>query len=118
MREYSETVLEHLSYAQTAGLTYKELVELTDKDHGTVSGALSNLHRDGMVFAIHQKRKNCMVYVHSTYKKDFSPSERIDKPSKNKSALYLDALENIIAAYISKSGLDAAINEAIKIVKD
>lgn len=46
------------------GLTVAELREAaTDHHHGTLSGCLSNLHRDGELALLNDKRKRCRIYV-------------------------------------------------------
>lgn len=46
------------------GLTIAELRAIaTDHHHGTLSGCLSNLHRDGVLSLLNEKRTRCRVYV-------------------------------------------------------
>ena len=56
------TIIE-LSRSGGRGLTWKELADITGWHHGTTSGALSNLHKDGRISRLVEKRNKCKVYV-------------------------------------------------------
>jgi len=46
------------------GMTVAELRDIaTDHHHGTLSGSLSNLHRDGELALLNDKRNRCRIYV-------------------------------------------------------
>lgn len=48
----------------TGGLTVAELRSiLTTEHHGTLSGALSNLHQQGLLARLKERRNRCQVYV-------------------------------------------------------
>lgn len=47
----------------THGMTWSELAEVLDWHHGTASGALSVLHKAGIIARLAQKRNRCAVYV-------------------------------------------------------
>jgi DNA-binding transcriptional regulator GbsR (MarR family) len=49
------------------GLTWKEIAEETHWHHGTVSGALSVLHKEGKISRLLEKRNRCRVYVLNEY---------------------------------------------------
>lgn len=53
-------VLEHYPH----GLTWRQLGSILGLHHGQISGALSNLHRQGRVFVIREKRQGCFPYCH------------------------------------------------------
>ena len=60
-------VIRHLSTAKAYGCTWKE-IQLPDGNggtmhHGSISGALSNLHKDGRISRLTSKRDGCLVYV-------------------------------------------------------
>ena len=60
-------VVQHLSTAKAYGATWKE-IRLPDGNggfmhHGSISGALSNLHKDGRISRLTSKRDGCLVYV-------------------------------------------------------
>lgn len=63
-----------LNYAldcKQRGVTARELCELGFGHHGTVSGALSNLHHSGYLDRLETKRDNYRIYVHP----DWSPDD-------------------------------------------
>ena len=80
-------LLELLETAED-GHTWKELqLLLRDKyevraHHGTISGALSNLHKSLEVFSIKVKRDNCKPYVHAKYRRKYEDEHRHDYPAK------------------------------------
>jgi len=45
------------------GLTVSELCDLADLHHGQASGVLSNLHKDGRIFRLAEKRNKQKIYV-------------------------------------------------------
>lgn len=61
-------VLQHLLTAKAYGATWKE-IRLPDTKgggfmhHGSISGALSNLHKKGKISRLTSKRDGCLVYV-------------------------------------------------------
>lgn len=52
--------------------------------HGTISGALSHLHKRGDVFYLVTTRNGSHPYVHISYKSKYSNSQRVDKPRTTK----------------------------------
>ena len=84
--ELAEAILNLLSQEEN-GLTWKE-IQLALRDsyesrahHGSISGCLSNLHKQLDVFTIKVKRDNCRPYVHSKYRTAYSDDKRRDYPS-------------------------------------
>jgi predicted transcriptional regulator len=69
------------------GFTWKELAEKLNLHHGQVSGALSNLHRKGLVFMLQEKRNRSHPYVHSDFREMFTASQRIDDPTRTQASL-------------------------------
>ena len=49
------------------GATWKELSDKTGLHHGTISGSLSVLHKDGKIARLTERRGRCRVYVHPHY---------------------------------------------------
>lgn len=45
------------------GLTWRDLSEQTGWHHGTASGALSVLHKDGQIARLSERRDKCQIYV-------------------------------------------------------
>jgi hypothetical protein len=80
-------VLEVLT-SHEEGLTCQELhVVLREtydmkKHHGTLSGALSTLHKSLEVFNLPTKRNNQKPYVHACFRHKYDEKHRIDYPPK------------------------------------
>lgn len=56
-----------LMWHNTKGATWKEIADATGWHHGSVSGALSVLHKDGKISRLLEKRDRCRVYVLNEY---------------------------------------------------
>lgn len=55
--------LDLLSQAAFGGMTWRDLSDSTGWHHGTASGALSVLHKSGVVVRLTERRNRCAVYV-------------------------------------------------------
>ena len=55
--------INHVTYQEERGLTWRELSEITNWHHGQSSGALSVLHKAGAIVRLTQRRKRCSIYV-------------------------------------------------------
>lgn len=62
-RNRQDFTLGLLRRAGIDGLTWKELSEQTGWHHGTASGALSVLHKDGQIARLAERREKCQIYV-------------------------------------------------------
>lgn len=62
-----QTLLAMARERTMTGLTVAEARGILDAHHGTVSGALSVLHKDGQLARLQQKRDRCHVYVLPEY---------------------------------------------------
>lgn len=60
-------VLEHLEGMAVYGSTWKELAEQFRWHHGQASGALSVLHKAGLIARLPETRQRCKVYVLPKY---------------------------------------------------
>jgi hypothetical protein len=58
----SQTLL-HVRHQAERGLTWKELSEITNWHHGSSSGALSVLHKAGVLVRLTERRNRCAIYV-------------------------------------------------------
>lgn len=58
-----EEVVKHLRDSGSRGLTWVELQQVMPLHHGTLSGALSVLHKEGVVARLSESRGRCKVYV-------------------------------------------------------
>lgn len=56
-------VVRALESSGIAGLTWTELQQIVPLHHGTLSGALSVLHKEGVIARLAERRKRCKVYV-------------------------------------------------------
>lgn len=65
------------------GLTWKELSEITNWHHGSSSGALSVLHKAGILVRLTQRRNRCAIYVTPEYVNGREIAERKVKTCKN-----------------------------------
>lgn len=68
------------------GLTVAELRDVaTDHHHGTLSGVLSNAHRDGALAMLADKRNRCHIYVHPSFVngREVKPHGRNNRPQIN-----------------------------------
>lgn len=57
------TVLGFLTSRGAQGATWRELAQVTGWHHGQATGALSALHKGGLVARLHERRERCSVYV-------------------------------------------------------
>ena len=65
--ERQREALRILGVQTSWGLTWKELTNLTGWHHGTSSGVLSVLHKEGRISRLLEKRDACRVYVLNEY---------------------------------------------------
>lgn len=56
-------VVDHLSQAAFRGMTWRDLSDETGWHHGTASGALSVLHKTGVIYRLTARRNGCAIYV-------------------------------------------------------
>jgi len=89
-----------LLYDNPIGLTYQQVGKNLNLHHGQSSGALSTLHKAGLVFMTFERRNKCQVYVHAAYRDRFKPHERIDTPAQTKAGKRKDDMERLLQAII------------------
>lgn len=68
---------------QFNGLTWKELSEITGWHHGSASGVLSVLHKEGLIYRLIEKRNRCAIYIYPLYSQNRTLSERKIKNCKH-----------------------------------
>lgn len=90
-------ILEHLR-TRPFGMTWAELGAALNLHHGQVSGALSMMHKQGLVFALRTKRNRCHPYVHAAYKANHSADKRIDEPVRTRASQERDAYRQLLQA--------------------
>jgi len=66
-RERQQTVITALNNSGPHGLTWKELAHRYNWHHGQASGALSVLHKEGLICRLSERRDRCKVYVTPEY---------------------------------------------------
>jgi len=101
--ERSERILATIIH-NADGWTWKELGQHLGLHHGQISGALSNLHKAGMVFMLREQRNRCHPYVHANYRDQYSPDQRIDEPVRTSSNKRKDDLEELLEALVIAIG--------------
>lgn len=89
-----------LLYEHPIGLTYQQVGMNLKLHHGQSSGALSTLHKAGLVFMTFERRNKCQVYVHAAYRHDYQDHERIDTPAQTKAGKRKDNMERLLQAVI------------------
>jgi hypothetical protein len=82
------------------GLTYQQVCELMNLHHGQASGALSILHKSGLVFMLKEKRNKCHPYVHIKHQWIFNADERIDEPAQTSAGARREQLEQLLEAVL------------------
>ena len=65
------------------GITWSELTERTGWHHGSSSGVLSVLHKEGLIVRLKERRDTCAVYVAPVFTNGREISERKIKTCKN-----------------------------------
>jgi DNA-binding MarR family transcriptional regulator len=75
--------LDYIKYYENYGVTWKELSDLTGWHHGSASGVLSVLHKEGYIVRLKDRRNRCAIYVHPVYLQGRETVERKVKTCKN-----------------------------------
>jgi DNA-binding MarR family transcriptional regulator len=75
--------LDYIKYYENYGVTWKELSDLTGWHHGSASGVLSVLHKEGYIVRLKDRRNKCAIYVHPVYLQEREVVERKVKTCKN-----------------------------------
>lgn len=78
-----EDTLSHLFDSHFAGLTWKELADLTGWHHGQASGVLSVLHKEGQIVRLRERRNRSSIYVLDRYVSGRELSNRTVRRCKN-----------------------------------
>lgn len=86
LSERQSQVLELLDDAGFCGLTWQACGDLLGLHHGQISGALSNLHGCGQVFALREVRDRSHPYVHIKYRDRWDADARYDAPVRTRNS--------------------------------
>ena len=93
-----EIVLNQMERYGESGYTWKDIAWTLDLHHGQASGALSNLHRMGLIFTTTTtRREGCQVYFLNKYSFLFKDDLIVREPVKTKTRLERDALMDLLA---------------------
>jgi hypothetical protein len=103
-----------LDWSGAEGATWKQLGETLGLHHGQISGALSNMHKNGEVFTLVEQRDRCHPYVHIKYRDCYDPSQRFDEPVKTASVLRQEELE--LWKQVAQDLAEALYSDSNKIV--
>jgi hypothetical protein len=88
-------IAKQLEWAGRRGATWKELGERLGLHHGQISGALSNMHKNGEVFSLVEQRDRCHPYVHVMFRDSYLSEQRYDEPAKTASATKDEEIERL-----------------------
>lgn len=99
--------------ASTRGLTWKELSEMTGLHHGQVSGILSKLHEEGVIFALKIMRDRCHPYCHRMWTHYFDDEARVDRPATTKAKRNRELLDQCrsLAKVLQHEGFDTIASQ-------
>ena len=86
LSQRQDDLLRLLDSAGAKGLTWRACGSALGLHHGQVSGALSNLHGCGMVFALKETRDKSHPYVHIKYRDEWEAGERYDEPVRTRNS--------------------------------
>jgi hypothetical protein len=92
-----QAVLQELLTAGPTGATWKSIGYALNLHHGQVSGALSNLHKAGLVFMLRVKRYKCHPYVAAQYRQNYTDAQVWDKPAQTRAGERRQLLEQLLA---------------------
>lgn len=93
------------------GMTWGEIADALNLHHGQASGALSNLHKNGRVFMLREKRGKAHAYVHDTYRDAYPETERFDTPAQTRAGKIREAERTIIDALEAQYDRGYSIND-------
>lgn len=100
-----EEVMDKLHDHGTSGMTWREIATELGLHHGQASGALSNLHRLGVVFVRKGwQREKCQVYVHGDYRTHFEDFMCVDTPVRTKQTQMIGAVLDAAQAVVDSGG--------------
>ena len=94
-RSTQNQTLGHIYLERERGMTWKEIADITGWHHGTVSGALSVLHKTGRIARLTEKRGQCRVYVCPEYVNGRVTDAQGRKPKRTYEQGLRDAVEAV-----------------------
>lgn len=115
-----QAVLTALIEAGAAGATWRTIGQSLGLHHGQVSGALSNLHKAGVVFMLRRQENRCHPYVAFRYRWAYTDDQVWDEPVQTRAGqrkALLDDLHETCAMAV-EWGFPAGMQEAISMIVD
>jgi len=103
--ERQRHVVDLLASRAAAGMTWRDLSIVTGWHHGTASGALSVLHKAGVICRLDERRDRCAIYVHP----DHVHGRTTQEHRPNSSARLLSEMLEQIETDLSRGLVDLAI---------
>lgn len=85
-----------LELSKEEGITWRELSDITKDHHGTTSGSLSVLHKEGKIARLKSRRGRCSIYVSLNYVNGRETSLHGSVKSKNQNHISVDNMYKII----------------------
>jgi hypothetical protein len=86
LSERQQRISVALRAARLDGMTYQEVGRALELHHGQSSGALSNMHKAGVVFMLRTQRNGCHPYVHVDYRDNFADDFCWDEPVRTRNS--------------------------------
>jgi hypothetical protein len=110
-----QAVLDALWDAGLTGATWRTLGQLLNLHHGQVSGVLSILHKEGMVFMLRKQQDRCHPYVSYRYRFAYNDEDVYDKPVETRAGQRKALLDDLYAtcAKAVDDGWSWVLQEAI-----
>jgi len=91
-----EFALRLLEFSKEEGITWKELSDITKEHHGTTSGSLSVLHKEGKIARLKDRRGRCSIYVSLNYVNGRETSLHGSVKNKNQIHISFDNMYKMI----------------------
>lgn len=91
-----EYVLRLVEQSSHHGLTWREVADLTGLHHGQVSGALSTLHKEGMVVSLRATRGRCHPYVARRFAWLLDDGSYFVTPAKTRATHNREVVEQLV----------------------
>jgi len=98
LSERQAQILDLLDDAGFCGLTWQGCGDLLGLHHGQISGALSNLHGCGQVFALREVRDRSHPYVHIKYRDRWDADARYDEPVRTRNSRQRELQAQLLGA--------------------
>lgn len=89
-------VLDWIESKKRVGATWKEVSDKFGYHHGQSSSVLTNLHKNGSLFAKRDKRGGCHVYIHTDYRHYYSDLDCFDEPVRTRSGATNEAIAHLV----------------------